>query len=98
MNRLTLKEMIVDYETHSEPGDTPPRWVIAARAEMEELERVKERRCMYNAMRKENLKLAQSQAAENFELRKEIEQLKRGEFICQKCGLRKDGEAKKGDF
>lgn len=31
--------------------------------------------------------------AENADtLRAELEQLKRGEFICRKCGLRKDGE------
>ena len=31
--------------------------------------------------------------AENAEtLRSELERLKRGEFICRKCGLRKDGE------
>ena len=30
--------------------------------------------------------------AEIFRLRAENEQLKRGEFICQKCGLRKDSK------
>ena len=29
---------------------------------------------------------------------KEIEELNRGEFICRKCGLRKDAEFEKGDF
>ena len=29
---------------------------------------------------------------------KEIEALKRGEYICRQCGLRKDGEHEKGDF
>lgn len=28
----------------------------------------------------------------------EIERLRRGEFICTKCGVRKDGEGPKGDF
>jgi hypothetical protein len=28
----------------------------------------------------------------------ELAALKRGEFICQKCGLRKDSDAPKGDF
>lgn len=31
--------------------------------------------------------------------RAEVERLRRGEFICQKCGLRKDGEqSAKGEF
>jgi hypothetical protein len=28
----------------------------------------------------------------------QIERLKRGEYICAKCGLRKDGEGERGDF
>lgn len=28
----------------------------------------------------------------------ELEQLKRGEFICRKCGLRKDGEHEPAEF
>jgi hypothetical protein len=32
------------------------------------------------------------------ELETEIEQLKRGEYICAKCGLRKDGEGLPEDF
>lgn len=28
----------------------------------------------------------------------EIERLRRGEFICQKCGIRKDSECSHGDF
>lgn len=28
----------------------------------------------------------------------EIESLRRGEFICQRCGLRKDGESAPADF
>lgn len=36
--------------------------------------------------------------AEVLRLQEEIERLKRGEFICQKCGLRKDSEYPKGDF
>lgn len=28
----------------------------------------------------------------------ELSALKRGEFICRKCGLRKDGEHEPGDF
>jgi hypothetical protein len=32
-------------------------------------------------------------------LAQEVRRLRRGEFICQKCGLRKDGEQTvKGDF
>jgi len=32
-------------------------------------------------------------------LKKEVAELKRGEFICIRCGLRKDGEATEGmDF
>ncbi len=31
-------------------------------------------------------------------LRTRIEQLERGEFICQKCGLRKDGDKAEADF
>lgn len=30
--------------------------------------------------------------------KEKIAQLERGEFICQKCGLRKDDEFEKGDF
>ena len=37
--------------------------------------------------------------AENADtLRAELEQLKRGEFICRKCGLRKDGEHAAASF
>ena len=37
--------------------------------------------------------------AENSDtLRAELEQLKRGEFICRNCGLRKDGEHAAADF
>lgn len=32
------------------------------------------------------------------ELEGEIEKLRRGEFICSRCYLRKDGEGPKGDF
>jgi len=32
------------------------------------------------------------------ELAQEIAQLKRGEFICRSCGLRKDGEHTPADF
>jgi hypothetical protein len=32
------------------------------------------------------------------ELEAQIKKLARGEFICQKCGLRKDGENEHGDF
>ena len=28
----------------------------------------------------------------------ERDALKRGEYICKKCGIRKDGEGEKGDF
>ena len=36
---------------------------------------------------------------ENSELADEIRRLKRGEFICSKCGLRKDSERREGyDF
>lgn len=28
----------------------------------------------------------------------EVERLRKGEFICQRCGLRKDDEHPKGDF
>ena len=31
-------------------------------------------------------------------LHAELEQIKRGEFICRKCGLRKDAEHAKADF
>lgn len=31
-------------------------------------------------------------------LRAEVERLKRGEFICRKCGLRKNDDYPKGDF
>ena len=31
-------------------------------------------------------------------LRAELEGLKRGEFICRKCGLRKDGEHAHAEF
>ena len=31
-------------------------------------------------------------------LREKLEALERGEFICKKCGLRKDGEGERGDF
>lgn len=27
-----------------------------------------------------------------------VAELERGEYICQKCGLRKDGEAERGEF
>lgn len=32
------------------------------------------------------------------QLERELAALKRGEFICSKCGLRKDGEQVKADF
>ena len=32
------------------------------------------------------------------QLRSELDKLKRGEFICAKCGLRKNDEHAKGDF
>lgn len=32
------------------------------------------------------------------QLRKELDELKKGEFICGKCGIRKDSEHTKGDF
>ena len=35
---------------------------------------------------------------QNYQLGAECAKLKRGEFICQKCGLRKDSDAPKGDF
>lgn len=35
---------------------------------------------------------------ERDQLRAEVERLKRGEFICAKCGLRKDSDHAKGDF
>ena len=35
---------------------------------------------------------------ENKEQQAEIERLKRGEFICKKCGLRKNAEFEPGDF
>jgi len=36
---------------------------------------------------------------ERDEARNEVEILKKGEYICRKCGLRKDGEHdEKGDF
>ena len=28
----------------------------------------------------------------------EIKKLRRGEFICQECGIRKDSDHEKGDF
>lgn len=31
-------------------------------------------------------------------LRAELEELKRGEFICRKCGLRKDSEHEHAEF
>jgi len=31
-------------------------------------------------------------------LRAKVEELERGEYICKKCGLRKDGEGERGDF
>lgn len=31
-------------------------------------------------------------------LRERVAQLERGEYICKKCGLRKDDEHPKGDF
>ena len=36
--------------------------------------------------------------AELERLKAEVEALKRGEFICAKCGLRKDSDHPKGDF
>jgi len=41
-----------------------------------------------NANRNENLVKAQARIAE----------LERGEFICKRCGLRKDSDHPKGDF
>ena len=32
------------------------------------------------------------------QLERELNELKKGEFICRKCGLRKDNEHEKGDF
>jgi len=32
------------------------------------------------------------------EIERELNELKRGEFVCKKCGLRKDGEHLLGDF
>lgn len=37
-------------------------------------------------------------AQENDRLREKVAQLERGEYICKKCGLRKDDEHPKGDF
>lgn len=31
-------------------------------------------------------------------MREKVTQLERGEYICKRCGLRKDGEYPKGDF
>ena len=43
--------------------------------------------------------LARQLERELVELRSEHEALKRGEFICRKCGLRKDADAsKEADF
>ena len=35
---------------------------------------------------------------ENAELRQQLAALERGEYICNKSGLRKDSEHEKGDF
>lgn len=35
---------------------------------------------------------------ETVELRQQLAELERGEYICNKCGLRKDSEHEKGDF
>jgi hypothetical protein len=32
------------------------------------------------------------------ELEAEVEKLRKGEFICSKCGIRKDSEHERGDF
>jgi hypothetical protein len=34
----------------------------------------------------------------NAELRRELDELRKGEFICKKCGIRKDSEHQHGDF
>ena len=36
--------------------------------------------------------VTQATTKKEIELMNEVEKLKRGEFICQKCGIRKDGE------
>jgi len=36
--------------------------------------------------------------AEIVALKAKVEELERGEYICKKCGLRKDGEGERGDF
>jgi FKBP-type peptidyl-prolyl cis-trans isomerase len=41
-----------------------------------EIKRLKERRCMYNQMRKDNLALARKQCEENLKLQTEIDRLK----------------------
>ena len=33
-----------------------------------------------------------------YEAADEIERLRRGEYICSRCGIRKDGEGEHGDF
>ena len=40
------------------------------------------------------------QEAKDFarQLEREVSELKRGEFICRKCGLRKNNEHERGDF
>ena len=111
-----------------------------------ELDREKDRRCMYNKMREENFAMARKQLEDNLELQAQIATLRQelaqsyeaiahlhegkplgelvgrqmielmaieivalknkladaelnsGEFICAKCGLRKNGEGPKGDF
>ena len=35
---------------------------------------------------------------ETVELRQQLAELERGEYICNKCGLRQDSEYVKGDF
>jgi cell division protein FtsB len=36
--------------------------------------------------------------AENQQLRDEIERLERGEYICKRCGLRKDSDSGEAEF
>lgn len=48
--------------------------------------------------RDEAIMAAKELGADNEDLEQELAQLKRGEWICLKCGIRKDGESVAAEF
>ena len=73
--------------------------LIDAEDEIERLKaEVAEHRAHVAKVMKQKDDMANEYRRQIAELKDEIGSLKRGEFICAKCGIRKDDEHEKGDF